>query len=169
MKVTLEGIKAKIKGETYLVLPDGRTTLCTLTLENGYTIQGLSACVDAAEFNLDLGRKYAFEDAVRQIWPLEGYLLAEEMHNNSLVRKQVEESFDVHPGNIRTLKLHPQQVQAMKDAGVWQVKEKRDQMIATMVKTAKKSVRPSKKAAPYGLKKNATPKKRPGRAPKGTE
>ena len=77
MKVTLDGIKAKIKGETYLVLPDGRTTLCILDLENGYTIKGLSACVDPAEFDLNLGRKYAFEDAFKQIWALEGYLLAE--------------------------------------------------------------------------------------------
>ena len=80
MKVTLEGIKAKIKGETYLVLPDGRTTLCQLTLENGYTINGFSACVDESEFDRDLGRKYAFESAVSQIWPLEGYLLAEKMY-----------------------------------------------------------------------------------------
>ena len=80
MKVTLEGIKAKIKGETYLVLPDGRTTLCQLTLENGYTINGYSACVDESEFNRDLGRKYAFESALSQIWPLEGYLLAEKMY-----------------------------------------------------------------------------------------
>jgi hypothetical protein len=80
MKVTLDGIKAKIKGETYLVLPDGRTTLCILDLENGYTIKGLSACVDPAEFDLNLGRKYAFEDAFKQIWALEGYLLAERLH-----------------------------------------------------------------------------------------
>lgn len=80
MKVTLEGIKAKIKGETYLVLPDGRTTICQLTMENGYTVNGHSACVDASEFNRDLGRKYAFESAVSMIWPLEGYLLAEKMH-----------------------------------------------------------------------------------------
>jgi hypothetical protein len=80
MKVTLDGIKAKIKGETYLVLPDGRTTICQLTLENGYSINGHSACVDPREFDRDLGRKYAFEDALRQIWPLEGYLLAEKMY-----------------------------------------------------------------------------------------
>jgi hypothetical protein len=83
MKVTLDGIKAKIKGETYLVLPDGRTTLCILDLENGYTIKGLSACVDPAEFDLNLGRKYALEDAIRQIWPLEGYLLAETLFQDA--------------------------------------------------------------------------------------
>ena len=80
MKVTLDGIKAKIKGETYLVLPNGRTTVCQLTLENGYTVEGYSACVDPVEFDLNLGRKYAFQDAVAKIWVLEGYLLAEKMH-----------------------------------------------------------------------------------------
>ncbi len=79
MKVTLEGIQAKIKGETYLVLPDGRTTLCILDMENGYTIKGLSACVDPAEFDETIGRKFALDDAIRQIWPLEGYLLAEQI------------------------------------------------------------------------------------------
>ena len=78
--VTLDGIKAKIKNEMYLVLPDGKSTLCVLTLENGYTIKGISACVDAANFDMNIGRKIAFEDAIRQIWPLEGYLLAEKIY-----------------------------------------------------------------------------------------
>ena len=80
MKITIDGIKAKIKGETYLVLPDGRTTLCILDLENGFSIKGLSACVDPSEFDFSIGRKYSFEDAFRQIWALEGYLLAEKMY-----------------------------------------------------------------------------------------
>ena len=87
MKVTLEGIKSKIKGETYLVLPDGKSTLCILELENGFTIKGLSACVDAANFDLMLGRKYAYENAIEQIWPLEGYLLAEKMNQARIIRK----------------------------------------------------------------------------------
>ncbi len=104
MKVTLEGIKAKIKGETYLVLPDGRTTLCILDLENGYTIKGLSACVDPAEFDLNLGRKYAFEDAFKQIWALEGYLLAEKMFQDKKYAAEVDGLFDHHPGGIVTIK-----------------------------------------------------------------
>jgi hypothetical protein len=79
-KVTIEQIEGKIVGESYLVLPDGRTTLCTLTLQNGYTIQGLSACVDVSNFDLQIGRKWSREDAVRKIWPLEGYLLAQSLY-----------------------------------------------------------------------------------------
>ncbi len=78
-KVTLESIVQKIVGEMYLVLPDGRTTVCMLTMQNGYTVKGMSACVDASNFDMNVGRKIAFEDAIHQIWPLEGYLLAERL------------------------------------------------------------------------------------------
>jgi outer membrane lipopolysaccharide assembly protein LptE/RlpB len=87
MKVTLDSIKAKIKDEAYLVLPDGRTTLCVLTMENSFTITGTSACVDPSEFNINLGRKYAFEDALRQIFTVEAYLLCQKMHEENLKAK----------------------------------------------------------------------------------
>jgi len=104
MKVTLDGIKAKIKGETYLVLPDGRSTLCILDLENGYSVKGFSACVDPAEFDLNLGRKYAFDDAFKQIWALEGYLLAQRMHEDAELKKQVDDCFVKQGNGIVTLK-----------------------------------------------------------------
>jgi hypothetical protein len=83
MQITLDHIYKKIKGEIYVVLPDGRTTICQLTLQNGYTVNGTSACVDAKNFDRDIGRRYAFQDAIRHIWPLEGYLLAEKIFQDS--------------------------------------------------------------------------------------
>lgn len=74
---TLQGIRDKIKGATYTLLPNGRTTICQLTMENGFTIEGSSACVNAANYNQHLGEKYAYEDALNNIWKFEGYLLAE--------------------------------------------------------------------------------------------
>jgi hypothetical protein len=52
-------------------------------MENGYTINGHSACVDPAKYNQALGEKYAYEDAINKAWPLEGYLLAEEIYQRS--------------------------------------------------------------------------------------
>jgi hypothetical protein len=78
-KVTIEQIYAKIKGEIFMIMPDRRTTLCQLTLENGYTVIGQSACVDIENFDASLGRHYAKLDAIDKVWPLEGYLLAERM------------------------------------------------------------------------------------------
>ena len=77
--VTMASIHNKIKGATYTLLGDGRTTICLLTLENGHSIIGKSACVCVENYNQALGEKYAFEDAVNQIWPLEGYLLQEQL------------------------------------------------------------------------------------------
>lgn len=50
-------------------------TVCILVLKNGFTIIGKSAPADAENFNAELGAKFAYEDAVRQLWPLEGYRL----------------------------------------------------------------------------------------------
>jgi hypothetical protein len=144
-KVTLEGIKSKIKAECYIVLPDGRTTICQLTLQNGYSVNGTSACVDASNFDISMGRKIAFDDALRQIWPLEGYLLAERLF--------WERAIPVATNPPKTLGLKVQQVQALKDAGVWNSKKKRDAVIAKI----------GKAVAPWGLKKDGTPKQRPGR------
>lgn len=78
-KVSLNDIQDKVKKVTYTVLPDGKTTICQLHMENGYTVNGESSCVDPANFNQALGEKYAYEDAINNAWPLEGYLLAEEL------------------------------------------------------------------------------------------
>ncbi len=164
-KVTLESIKAKIKAHCYLVLPDGRTTICMLSLENGYTIKGMSACVDAANFDIDLGRKYAYEDAIRQIWPLEGYLLAERLFwdrampvatNPPKTKKVPSVLEEAH-------KLLNEEIRAEMDKQSWTVTAKSN---GTMVAAVKKRGRPAKVDAPWGLKKDGTPKKRPGRAPK---
>lgn len=80
VRVTMESMLAKIKKTEYTVLGDSTTTLCMLTLENGHTILGTSACVDPAQYNKATGEKYAFEKAIDHMWPLEGYLLAEKRY-----------------------------------------------------------------------------------------
>lgn len=70
-------IDAVIKGESFTVLPDGLTTVCQLTLANGFTISGESACVSPENFNAEIGQKVARENARDKIWLLEGYRLKE--------------------------------------------------------------------------------------------
>lgn len=50
-------------------------TICVLVLKNGFTIVGKSACASPENFNAELGRKIARDDARNQIWALEGYNL----------------------------------------------------------------------------------------------
>jgi len=55
-------------------------TICVLVLKNGFTVVGKSACASAANFDVDVGEKVARQDAVNQIWALEGYLLKQRLH-----------------------------------------------------------------------------------------
>lgn len=78
-RVTLDGINALIINEEFYVPKDTCLTICILTLKNGFTVTGESACVNKANYRQDIGEKLARERAVNQIWPLEGYVLANEM------------------------------------------------------------------------------------------
>jgi hypothetical protein len=76
-KVTKEGIEARIDDVSYTVLPDSTVTICNITLENGFSVRGESACVDPRNFNMQIGREIAYREAFGKLWQLEGYLLAE--------------------------------------------------------------------------------------------
>jgi len=54
-------------------------TFCVLVLRNGFTVTGESACASPENFDPDIGRKIARQNAVNKIWMLEGYLLKEKL------------------------------------------------------------------------------------------
>lgn len=54
-------------------------TFCVLTLKNGFTVTGESACASPENYNWEIGCKIARANAFGKIWPLEGYLLKERL------------------------------------------------------------------------------------------
>lgn len=54
-------------------------TLCIMVLKNGYTIVGTSACASPENYNEELGNKIAYENCIRQIWPLMGFALRDRL------------------------------------------------------------------------------------------
>ncbi|CAH6017287.1 Uncharacterised protein [Klebsiella pneumoniae] len=54
-------------------------TFCVLVLRNGFTVTGESACASPENFDAEIGRKIARENAVQKIWMLEGYLLKQRL------------------------------------------------------------------------------------------
>ncbi len=54
-------------------------SICLLVMKNGFTVIGKSAPASAANFNAALGRKLAYEDALRQLWPLMGFALRDRL------------------------------------------------------------------------------------------
>lgn len=57
-----------------------RTTVCVLTLANGFEVLGQSACADAASYNQKEGEHWAYQSARGKIWELEGYRLREALY-----------------------------------------------------------------------------------------
>ena len=54
-------------------------TFCVLVLKNGFTVTGESACASPENFDAELGRKIARENAKQKMWPLLGYALKERL------------------------------------------------------------------------------------------
>ena len=101
-RVTPDDIEAEIASEHYFTAREGRAgaiendsyvgrerpmadnsdlkplellTFCVLVLRNGFTVTGESACASPENFNAEVGRKIARQNAVQKIWPLMGYEL----------------------------------------------------------------------------------------------
>ena len=53
----------------------GLLTFCVLVLRNGFTVTGESACASPENFDAEIGRKVARQNAVARVWPLRGYEL----------------------------------------------------------------------------------------------
>jgi len=92
-RITPADINANIASEVYFTAAEGCVgagitaekhlcpqslnllTFCVLELKNGFTVTGESACASPENFNAEIGRRIARENAVAKIWPLMGYEL----------------------------------------------------------------------------------------------
>jgi hypothetical protein len=68
-------IRGESVAEEFLPPALGLLTFCVLVLRNGFTVTGESACASPENFDAEIGRKIARQNAVAKIWPLMGYAL----------------------------------------------------------------------------------------------
>ncbi|MEG6544801.1 Gp49 family protein [Acinetobacter bereziniae] len=103
-RLTPDHIDSKIKAVEYILprdvckrdngvevfdapLPLQTLTFCILTLENGFTVTGESACASPENFDAEIGKKIAYENARNKIWQLEGYLLKEKLNHQIKIQE----------------------------------------------------------------------------------
>ncbi|HJU70386.1 MAG TPA: Gp49 family protein [Paucimonas sp.] len=79
-RITPQRVEEVIMGEDYHVFPGTTLTVCCLMLANGFNVIGESACASLANFDAELGRKIARDNAKQKIWALEGYALRNTLH-----------------------------------------------------------------------------------------
>jgi hypothetical protein len=82
-RLTPELIDSKIKHAEYYVFSGSSLTVCCLTLVNGFTVSGESACASPENFDEEIGKKISFGNARNKIWALEGYLLKQKLYEAS--------------------------------------------------------------------------------------
>jgi hypothetical protein len=78
-RLTPAMIDAKVKRVHYHHFPGTTLTVCAIELQNGFLVVGESAAASPDNFDHEIGRKIAFDNARQKIWSLEGYLLREQL------------------------------------------------------------------------------------------
>lgn len=98
-RVTPDDVEAEIASEYFFTASDGAymggnpaeesvpipppqldlLTFCVLILRNGFTVTGESACASPENFDAEIGRKIARQNAVAKIWPLLGFRLRDQL------------------------------------------------------------------------------------------
>lgn len=78
-RITPELVDAEIYGEAYHRFEGTTVMICLLTLRNGFSVTGESACASPENFNAEIGAKIARTNAREKIWSLMGYELKERL------------------------------------------------------------------------------------------
>lgn len=108
-KVVYRDLIDMIESETFTLLPNTTTTICNLKLKNGYSVQGMSACVDPANYRENVGEFYSRKAAIEKLWPLAGFALAERIHQEKLTKgadwlDRLRSEFNTTHENLNKLK-----------------------------------------------------------------
>lgn len=101
-KVTIDDLTALVdSGHTEYNHLAGTLTHCTITLPCGFQVTGESACIDPANYDQELGQEIARKKAVNALWPLEGYLLANDRYRAEQVEAERASDDDTYLGRMR--------------------------------------------------------------------
>lgn len=82
-RVTPAHVEDCVASAAYYVFPGTTLTVCCLTLRNGFTVIGESACASPENFDPEIGQRIARENAKQRIWALEGYRLRSQLHEQA--------------------------------------------------------------------------------------
>jgi len=83
-RVTPQAVDDQIVSAKYHNFPNTTVTVCCLILKNGFTVVGESACASPENFDEELGKQIARDNARQQIFKLEGYVLRNRIHNGEI-------------------------------------------------------------------------------------
>lgn len=89
-RITEADVDAAIVRSQYHVFEGSQLTVCCLTLRNGFTVTGESACASPENFDAELGRKIAYRNAHSKVWQLEAYLLKQRLSEHAAMTNDAQ-------------------------------------------------------------------------------
>lgn len=75
--VTTDMVNDEWKEAYFHRFPDTTVTVCCLHLHNGFTVIGKSACANPDNFDAELGKELAFDDAKQKVYTLVAFRLCD--------------------------------------------------------------------------------------------
>lgn len=102
IRVTAEEIDALInEAEINVTTVFDKCTVVSVKLKNGFVLTESSACVDKANYNVEIGKKACLERIKNKLWELEGYYLQKEFFNKKeAFNKRIEKFLFVEDGTV---------------------------------------------------------------------
>jgi len=86
IKNNIADVRFMVPGDVFKIAslddPLTRLTLCFVTTRAGFVVVGKSAPLSKDNFDPDKGRTFAYEDCIRQLWPL--FAFAELEHQRAI-------------------------------------------------------------------------------------
>lgn len=73
-------VESAIADIKYVLLPDRRSTLCAITLVNGFTVHGISSMVSGEDYDQEVGRITAYKKAFGEVRDVLAVLMVEKRY-----------------------------------------------------------------------------------------
>lgn len=83
-RLTPAHIDKQIVSADYHVFSGTTLTVCAITLLNGFIVTGESAAASPKNFDAEIGRKIAYDNARNKIWTFEGYSLRDRLSGRAM-------------------------------------------------------------------------------------
>lgn len=101
-RVTPAMIDAMVKDQS-LIKIDDVGMFCVINLHNGLKVVGKNlGSISPENYNEDIAKQKAYEDARNQLWPLAGFLLAEDIHRGNRPLTQAQRELPDHIQRVLT-------------------------------------------------------------------
>lgn len=106
-KVNYEDIEARISDVNYLRFPGTNATICNITVDNKFSVRGESSSVSDDNYDEEVGKHYSYKNAFNELWPLFGFLLAEDIHREKKTKVRIGDATKVGVASIEIWLLDP--------------------------------------------------------------